>query len=386
MPVINRIASFAPDMLGWRQHLHEHPEINFDCHETAAFVVEQLASFGITEIHTGIATSGVIAVVEGQGDGPVIGLRADMDALPMQETTGLPYASATDGAMHACGHDGHTTMLLGAAKYLAETRRFAGRVVLIFQPAEELGGGAGVMVEEGVMDRFGIDEVYALHALPGLPVGQFATCPGPIMAAVDTATIHVQGRGGHGAMPQETADPIVAAVALVQGIQTIVSRNHDPMKELVISVTQVHGGSADNVIPDSAWVQATVRTYVPDVQAMVQTRLQALADGCAVAYDVTATLDYVVGYPATHNTPAQTASAVAAARSVAGEDAVDDAMTPQMGSEDFAYFLQERPGAYLYIGNGPSAGLHHPQFDFADDAAVYGASFFATLVEQLAPV
>jgi len=386
MPVINRISAFAEDMKTWRQHLHQHPEVNFDCHETAAFVVGKLRSFGITQIETGVAESGVVAVIDGQGDGPTIGLRADMDALPMPEMTALPYASQNEGAMHACGHDGHTTMLLGAARYLAETRNFAGRVVLIFQPAEELGGGARVMVEEGVLDRYDVDEVYALHNLPGLPVGAFLSRPGALMAAVDTVTVKVKGRGGHGAKPQDTADPLIAAVAMVQAAQAIVSRNHDPMQELVVSVTQIHAGSVDNVIPDEAWWQATVRTFDKSVQAMVMQRMQEITDGIAAGYGVTATLDYEVGYPPTINDAAKTAFAVSIAQDVAGDAGVRDDMTPEMGAEDFAYMLEARPGAYLFVGNGDSAGLHNPQFDFADETAVSGASFFARLVETAAPV
>lgn len=386
MPVINRISAFADDMKTWRRHLHQHPEVNFDCHETAAFVVDKLRSFGITQIETGIAESGVVAVIDGQGDGPTIGLRADMDALPMPEVTGLPYASQNEGAMHACGHDGHTTMLLGAARYLAETRNFAGRVVLIFQPAEELGGGARVMVEDGVLDRYEVDEVYALHNLPGLPVGAFLTRPGALMAAVDTVTVKVQGRGGHGAKPQDTADPLIAAVAMVQAAQAIVSRNHDPMAELVVSVTQIHAGSVDNVIPDEAWWQATVRTFDKSVQAMVMQRMQEITDGIAAGYGVTATLDYDVGYPPTINDAEKTAFAVSVAGDVAGAAGVRDDMTPEMGAEDFAYMLEKRPGAYLFVGNGDSAGLHNPHFDFADETAVSGASFFARVVETAAPV
>ena len=386
MPVINRIADFAEDMTAWRRHLHAHPEINFACHETAAFVVDRLTSFGITDIHTGIAETGVVAIIEGQGDGPTIGLRADMDALPMTETTGLPYASSYEGAMHACGHDGHTTMLLGAARYLAETRNFRGRVALIFQPAEELGGGGRVMVEEGVIDRFDISQVYALHTLPDLPTGHFLTGPGPIMAAVDTATVRVHGRGGHGATPQATADPLIAAVSIVQAIQSIVSRNHDPMDELVISVTQIHAGSADNVIPDDAWLQATIRTFDTDVQAMVMRRLEEIVVGQAASFGVTADLTYEVGYPPTVNDPDQMAFAAQVAREIAGDKGVDDAMRPEMGAEDFAYFLQERPGAYLFIGNGESAGLHHPKFNFNDETAAHGASFFARLVERALPL
>ncbi|MEO1961270.1 MAG: amidohydrolase, partial [Paracoccus sp. (in: a-proteobacteria)] len=248
MPVLNRIADFADQMTAWRRHLHQHPELGFDCHMTAAFVAARLREFGVDQIHEGIGRSGIVAIIEGRGDGPTIGLRADMDALPMDETTGLPHASQVAGRMHACGHDGHTTMLLGAAKYLAETRNFGGRVALIFQPAEEDGGGGDAMVREGMMDRFGISRVFAMHNSPGQETGSFQTTPGPIMAAVDRFDIHVKGQGGHGAMPHLTADPVVAAVAIVSAIQTISSRNHYALDDLALSVTQIHTGSADNVV------------------------------------------------------------------------------------------------------------------------------------------
>ena len=384
MPVINRIADYSADMTAWRRHLHQHPELQFDCHQTAAFVVEKLREFGVDEIHEGIATSGVVAIINGQGPGPTIGLRADMDALPMEEVTGLDYASTTPGKMHACGHDGHTTMLLGAARYLAETRNFKGRVALIFQPAEEGGGGAGVMVEEGVLDRFDIAEVYALHNAPGTPVGQFYTTPGPIMAAVDTFHIHIKGKGGHGAMPHETADPVVATVGMVNAIQTIVSRNHYAHDDLVVSVTQIHTGSADNVIPETAYINGTVRTFAKDTQDMVRKRLAEIVAGHAAAYGVTAELDYEVGYPATVNDPAKTAFAAEVAGEIA--TAVDAAHIREMGAEDFAYMLEARPGAYLFLGNGDTAGLHHQAYDFDDSAAPYGASFFARLVERALPL
>ncbi|MEJ6398133.1 M20 aminoacylase family protein [Yoonia sp. 208BN28-4] len=386
MPVINRIAAFSDDMTAWRRHLHQHPEITFDCHNTAAFVVDRLRDFGITEIHTGIATSGVVAIIEGQGAGPTIGLRADMDALPMAEETGLDYASTIDGKMHACGHDGHTTMLLGAARYLAETRNFAGRVALIFQPAEEGGGGAQVMRDEGILDTFDIAEVYALHNAPGTPVGQFYTTPGPIMAAVDTFSIQIKGVGGHGAMPHETRDPIVAAVSMVQAIQTIVSRNHYAADALVVSVTQIHTGSADNIIPEGAWINGTVRTFDKRVQDMVRTRLSEIVAGQAASFGVTAALDYEVGYPATVNDADKAAFAADVAREIAGDAGVVADAGPEMGAEDFAYFLEDRPGAYLFVGNGDTAGLHHPGYDFADDTAAAGASFFARLIERALPV
>ena len=386
MPVINRIADFTPDMTAWRRHLHTIPELMFECHQTAAFVAERLREFGITEIHEGIATTGVVAIIEGQGDGPTIGLRADMDALPMQEETGLPYASTVDGMMHACGHDGHTTMLLGAARYLAETRNFKGRVALIFQPAEENGGGGEVMVKEGILDTFDIKEVYALHNAPGVEVGNFYTTPGPIMAAADSFDIHIVGNGGHGAMPHATADPIMAAVGIANAIQTIVSRNNYSQDNLVVSITQIHTGSADNVVPEKAYMNGTVRTFDPAVRTMVMARLEAIVAGQAAAYGVEARMDYLVGYPATINEPERTEFAAEVAREIAGDAGVDGNAPPEMGAEDFAYLLEKRPGSYLFVGNGDTAGLHHPEYDFDDEAAAAGASFFAKLIERALPL
>ncbi len=386
MPVINRIADYTTDMTAWRRHLHTIPELMFECHKTAAFVVERLREFGITEIHEGIATTGIVAIIEGQGDGPTIGLRADMDALPMQEETGLDYASTIDGIMHACGHDGHTTMLLGAARYLAETRNFRGRVALIFQPAEESGGGGEVMVKEGILDRFDIKEVYALHNAPGIPVGHFYTTPGPIMAAADDFDIHITGKGGHGAMPHETIDPVVAAVSIAQAIQTIVSRNNYSQDSLVVSVTQIHTGSADNIIPEKAYVNGTVRTFDPAVQGMVIARLEAIVAGAAISFGVEAEVVYNVGYPATVNDPDRTVFAANVAREIAGDKGVIDDNGPEMGAEDFAYLLEKRPGAYLFVGNGDTAGLHHPEYNFDDETAAAGASFFARLIERALPL
>lgn len=386
MPPVNRIADYAEDMTAWRRWMHQHPELQFECHETAAFVVERLKEFGITEIHQRIATSGVVAIIEGQGAGPTIGLRADMDALPMQETTGLDYASKVPGKMHACGHDGHTTMLLGAAKYLAETRNFKGRVALIFQPAEEGGGGAEVMVREGILERFNIGEVYALHNNPGEPFGAFVTTGGPIMAAVDTFHIHINGVGGHGAYPHETKDPVTAALGICNAIQTIVSRNHKPLDDLVVSITQIHTGSADNVIPDTAYINGTVRTFDPVVQDMVERRLGEIVSGQAASYDVSAELVYERGYPATVNDEAKTAFAADVARQVAGDSAVNEEGGREMGAEDFSYMLQKRPGAYLFLGQGTGAGLHNPNYNFNDEVAPIGASFFAKLVETAQPL
>ena len=386
MPVLNRIAGLSEEMATWRQHLHQHPELGFDLHETADFVAARLREFGVDEIHTGIATTGIVAIINGQKDGPTVGLRADMDALPIVEETGADYASVNDGVMHACGHDGHTTMLLGAAKYLSETRNFAGRVALIFQPAEENGGGGGVMVEEGIMDRFDIEQVYALHNAPGFAEGHFFTTPGPIMAAVDTFHIHIKGVGGHGAMPHDSRDPVVAAVGIVQAIQTISSRNHYALDDLVISVTQIHTGSAENIIPETAYINGTVRTFDPEVQKMVMTRMQEIVSGMGPAYGVTADLNYEVWYPATVNDAGKTAFAATVARDVAGADNVVDDYPREMGAEDFSYMLNARPGAYLFLGAGPGAGLHQPGFNFNDRIAPVGASFFARVVETALPL
>ena len=385
MPIVNRIGEFAGDMKAWRRWIHAHPELKLDCHGTAAFVVEKLKGFGVDEIHEGIATSGVVALIEGQGAGPTIGLRADMDALPITEETGVGYSSKNPGKMHACGHDGHTTMLLGAARYLAETRNFRGRVALIFQPAEEEGGGAGVMVEEGIMDRFDISQVYALHNAPGIAEGAFHTTPGPIMAAVDTFRVQITGKGGHGAYPHEAVDPIPPALAIATGCQTIVSRNVDPCDELVVSVTMIQAGSADNVIPEGAFVGGTVRTFSPEVRDMVERRIGEIVAGSAAAYGVRAELDYERSYPTVVNAAEQVEKAAAVARGVSGAAAVEITRPPEMGAEDFAYFLEARPGALLFIGQGGGAGVHHPEYDFNDEIAPVGASFFARLVETLQP-
>ncbi|SMH57984.1 M20 aminoacylase family protein [Maritimibacter sp. HL-12] len=385
MPVINRIAAYADDMKTWRRWLHAHPELKLDCHETAAFVVEKLRDFGVDEIHEGIARSGVVAIIEGRGPGRTIGLRADMDALPMDEETGLEHASTVPGRMHACGHDGHTTMLLGAARYLAETRAFSGRVALIFQPAEEDIGGGRIMVEEGMMERFGIDEVYALHNEPGLPFGSFSTTPGPIMAAVDTFRIHIRGQGGHGAYPHEAVDPIPAALAIAQGCQTIVSRNNPPREDLVASVTMVQSGSADNVIPEKAFVGGTVRTFNPEIRDMVERRMGEIVAGSAAAYGVEAVLDYERGYPPTVNHAAEVEKAAAVARGIVGAQAVETDRPREMGAEDFSYMLDARPGAFLFLGQGEGPSVHHPKYDFNDEIAPIGASFFARLVETLQP-
>ena len=384
MPVINRIAAFEADMTGWRRHLHAHPELGFECHKTASFIADRLRDFGVDEIHERIATSGIVALIRGRAPGPTIGLRADMDALPMQERSGVDHASRAVGRMHACGHDGHSTMLLGAARYLSETRNFSGSVALIFQPAEEDGGGGGRMVEEGIMDRFDITQVYALHNAPGLPEGTFRTVPGPLMAAVDTLHVHIRGVGGHAATPHVTRDPIPAVIGIVSAIQTIGTRNADPLDDLVISVTQIHTGSAENVVPETAYINGTVRTFDPAVQDLVEERLRAIVAGQAAAYGVEAELIYERWYPATVNNPEKAAFAADVARTISGEVLWDDGK--EMGAEDFSFMLNARPGAFLFLGQGATAPVHHPEYDFNDSIAPVGASFFARLVETAQPL
>ncbi|PWJ20367.1 M20 aminoacylase family protein [Jannaschia seohaensis] len=386
MPVINSIAALEPEMREWRRWLHRNPELQFDLPKTAGFVAEKLRAFGVDEIHEGIAQTGIVAIIKGRGPGPTIGLRADMDALPIHEASGVEHASETPGKMHACGHDGHTTMLLGAAKYLAETRNFSGRVALIFQPAEEGGGGGEVMVREGIMDRFEIAQVYGIHNAPNFAEGAFYTTPGPIMAAVDTFHIDITGKGGHGAMPHETRDPIVAALGIGQAIQTIVSRNHYALDELVVSVTQIHAGTADNIVPGTAYLGGTVRTFDPVVQDMVERRLSEIAAGQGASYGVSAICRYERGYPATVNDAERARFAAEVAADVVGAARVTPDAGREMGAEDFSYMLNARPGAYLFLGAGPGPVLHHPEYDFNDAVAPVGASFFARAVEMAQPL
>ena len=386
MPVLNRIAAYAPEMKGWRQHLHANPELSYDCHLTAAFIADRLAEIGVDEIHPGIARTGIVALINGQGPGATIGLRADMDALPITELTGADYASTIPGKMHACGHDGHVTMLLGAAKYLCETRRFSGRVALIFQPAEEDGAGGQAMVQDGVMDRFAITQVYGIHNAPNVPFGHFLTTPGALMASVDTAFVYITGKGGHGATPHDCIDPVVAVVGMVQAVQTIIPRNVYALDEAVISVTQIHTGTASNIIPEEAMFCATIRSFKPEVRALLKKRFVEIVEGHAAAYNVQARIDYDWGYPATVNHPDEAAFATQVAAEIVGAEATNGNANREMGSEDFSYMLEARPGAYLFLGTGPGAGLHHPAFDFNDEAAPIGASFFARLVERAQPL
>ncbi|MFP4274327.1 MAG: amidohydrolase [Paracoccaceae bacterium] len=386
MPIINRIAGLAEEMATWRRHLHAHPELEFDCHETAGFVARILREIGVDELHEGIATSGVVAVIKGRSEGPAVGLRADMDALPMDETGSPDWVSTVPGRMHACGHDGHTAMLLGAAQYLAETRNFAGRAVLIFQPAEEMGGGGGVMVREGVMERFDLREVYALHNLPDAPEGHFLTTPGPIMAAVDDFRITLTGRGGHAAYPQDTLDPIPPLLTLAQALPALRAHEVDPRADLVVAVTQVQAGSAHNVTPETAFLAGTVRSFDPQVRDFAEKRIRELAGGIAAAHGVALEVDYMRDYPSTHNHPDHTGFAAGVAAEIVGDAAVERDMPPSMGAEDFAYMLEARPGAYLFLGQGPGPMCHHPAYDFNDRIAPIGASFFARLVERALPL
>lgn len=382
MPILNRAAELQDEVAGWRRHLHQTPELNFDVFETAAFVTGKLKEFGCDDVVTGLGKTGVVGIIKGNlGNGSTIGLRADMDALPINEITGKPYASTVPGKMHACGHDGHTAMLLGAAKYLAETRNFAGSVAVIFQPAEEGGGGGNEMVKDGLMDRFGIAKVFGMHNMPGLPVGQFAIRPGPIMAATAELTIRIKGRGGHAAMPHGTLDPIVIGSQLVGALQTIASRNVDPVEAVVVSITKFHAGDAYNVIPEQAELAGTVRTLKKEVAKLAEARVRAICDGVAATYGVTVELDFDANYPVTFNHPDETVFASDIAASVAGESQVHRAMPPVMGGEDFSYMLEARPGAFIFIGNGATAGLHHPAYDFNDEAIAHGVSYWVKLTE-----
>ncbi|WP_454916530.1 amidohydrolase [Xanthobacter sediminis] len=386
MPLNNSIAARVEDIVQWRRHLHRHPELEYDLPETSRFVAEKLRAFGCDEVVTGIAGTGVVAVIRGHGAGErMIGLRADMDALPVREETGADYASLAPGRMHACGHDGHTAMLLGAARQLAEARAFAGTAVLIFQPAEEAGAGAKAMIDDGLFRRFPVDEVYGLHNLPGLPLGTFAVRDGAIMASADRIEIDIVGRGAHAGRPHEGVDVVLTGAAVVTALQQVAARNVDPLKSAVVSISVFQAGEVDNVLPPMARLIGTARTLAPDVRAQVKARVIAIAEGIAAAYGAQARVRFVEGYPVTQNHAAQAAFAAEVARDVCGAHAVDAAAAPLLAAEDFAYMLEQKPGAYLFIGNGPSAGLHHPAYDFADAAIAYGSSFWVHLVERALP-
>ena len=386
MPIVNRVADLQPDIQAWRREIHQHPELLYDVHRTAAFVADRLREFGCDEVATGLGRTGVVGVIKGRkpagkGDIRTIGLRADMDALPIEEETNLPYASKTPGLMHACGHDGHTAMLLGAARYLSETRNFAGDAVVIFQPAEEGGAGAAAMIKDGLMERFAIDQVYGMHNGPGIPVGSFAIRSGPIMAATDAIDIRIEGHGGHAARPHKCIDSVLVGAQLITALQSIVSRSIDPLDSAVISMCEFHAGNARNVIPQTAELKGTVRTLTEEVRSLVEKRVHEVVAGVAQITGARIDLVYERGYPVTVNHASQTDRATQVAKEIAGENNVHET-PPLMGAEDFSYMLEARPGAFIFCGNGDSAGLHHPAYNFNDEAIVYGTSYWIKLVES----
>jgi hippurate hydrolase len=391
-PFKNSISALVPELMEWRREFHRHPELLYACHRTAKVVAERLREFGFDEVHEGIGKTGVVGLLHG-AKGPATSvdkrvlLRADMDALPILEETGAEYASRTPGAMHACGHDGHTTLLLGAAKHLSQTRDFDGTLVFCFQPAEEGGAGAQAMIDDGLFERFPVKGVYGLHNWPGLPVGKFAVARGPAMASADRLDIVVQGFGGHAAMPHLARDPIVAAAEIVLAVQTIVSRVVDPLEPAVVSITSIHAGEAYNIIPDKVQMKIGFRTLSDAVAEKIEAEIRRICAGVTAAHNMTVEIGRAPGqaYPTTVNHPKETDIAVAAMRAVAGADNVFDNIKPVMGSEDFAFMLRRVPGAYVFIGNGDTAPVHHPAYDFNDEAIPYGVAYWSELVQSLLP-
>ena len=382
MPVRNRFSELLPEIAEWRRDFHAHPELLFEVHRTAGIVAEKLRGFGCDEVVEGIGRTGVVGLIHGRSGpgGRTIGLRADMDALPIMEQTGVDYASTTPGVMHACGHDGHTAMLLGAAKYLAETRNFEGTVAVIFQPAEEGGGGGREMVADGMMDRFGIEEVYGMHNWPNVALGQFGIRKGPFFAAADLLSIKVSGKGAHAAKPHDGHDPIVAASQIVSALQTIASRNTDPIKQVVVSITSIESSSkAFNVIPSTVELKGTVRTLDEAVRDMAERRIEEIAGGIATALGCRAEVEYKRNYPVMANADRETDHAIAAAKRVSGSCMEADLV---MGGEDFAFLANARPGAYILMGIGPAAGLHHPEYNFNDEAIPAGCSWLVEMAES----
>ena len=383
MPILNRVSEMHADITAWRRELHQMPELGFDVVRTAGFVEQKLREFGVDDIVKGLGRTGIVGIIKGnRGEGPTIGLRADMDALPISEKTGKAWASKTSGKMHACGHDGHTAMLLGAAKYLAETRNFSGSIAVIFQPAEEGGGGGREMVKDGMMEKFAISEVYGMHNLPGLDSGKFATRSGPIMASTDEFRVTVKGRGGHAAMPHTTIDPVIISAQVITALQTIASRNVDPLQSSVVSVTILKAGDASNVIPDEASFAGTIRTLNAEMRELSKKRLKEIAEGVAAALGAEATVSIHTGYPVTRNHGEQTGVALTAAGDVAGLPNVDPDVNPMMGGEDFSYMLNARPGNFIFIGNGATASLHNADYDFNDEIIPHGVSYWVRLAEQ----
>lgn len=386
MPIRNRYAELHAEITEWRHDFHTHPELLFEVHRTAARVAELLRQFGCDEVVEGIGRTGVVGVIKGKSDtgGKVIGLRADMDALPIHETTGLEYASQTPGMMHACGHDGHTAMLLGAAKYLTETRNFDGTAVVVFQPAEEGGAGGLEMCEDGLMDRFGIQEIYGMHNTPGLPVGSFAIRPGALLASSDEFEIVVTGRGGHAAEPHRAVDTTLTAAQIVVALQSVVSRNIDPLKRVVVTVGTFETDSeASNVIAHEVKLCGTVRTLDSECRELAEKRIRAITQGTAAAMGATAEITWTPGYPVTMNTPQNTVYAADVARTISAD--VDDNVNPILPAEDFSYMLEERPGAYIFLGNGDTPNCHHPAYNFDDNAIPFGSSWYSGMIEARMP-
>jgi amidohydrolase len=387
MPIINRAAALQDEVALWRRDIHANPEVLYEVHRTAGLVADKLKAFGCDEVVPGIGKTGVVGVVKGRrhASGKVIGMRADMDALPMTETTGLPYASKTPGKMHACGHDGHTAMLLGAAKYLCETRNFDGTAVLIFQPAEEGGAGGKAMVDDGLMERWGIQEVYGMHNMPGIPAGDFALRAGPLLAASDGIHIEITGKGGHAARPHQCIDPVLIGSHVVTALHSIVSRNLDPLDSGVISICMFQAGEAVNVIPETAVLQGTARSLTAPVRDLIERRIVEVTEATAALYGAVAKVRYERKYPVTNNHARQTEFAAAVAADVAGSDRVNSNVSPVMGGEDFSFMLEARPGAFIFIGNGDTAGVHHPKYDFNDAAIAAGISYWGRLAETAMP-
>jgi hippurate hydrolase len=383
MPIVNRIADLQAEITAWRHDLHAHPELQYDVLRTAASVAEKLKAFGCDEVVPGLGRTGVVGVIHGRKgkSDKVIGMRADMDALPIEEETGLPYKSTVPGKMHACGHDGHTAMLLGAARYLAETRNFAGTAVVIFQPAEEGGAGGKAMVDDGLMERFKIDEVYGMHNYPGMPVGQFGIRAGAMMAATDFVSIDIEGIGGHAARPHLGIDTVLVGAQIINAIQSIVSRNVDPLKSAVVSICMFHAGNTENVIPQTAQLRGTARSLAEDVRVLLEKRLHQVVEATAAAYGAKAKLTYQRNYPVLVNHERETDFAAGVAKQIVGERLVDTSLPPMMGGEDFSFMLNARPGAFIWVGNGDSAGLHHPAYNFNDDVIPIGTSYWVKLVE-----
>jgi len=387
MPKTDIIAALTPEITAIRRDIHRHPELMYEERRTAGLVAEKLKEWGVDEVVTGLGQTGVVGVIKGkgQGSGKVIAMRADMDALPIHEETNLEHRSTVPGKMHACGHDGHTAMLLGAARYLTQTRDFDGTAVLIFQPAEEGGAGAKAMIDDGLISRFGIQEVYGMHNKPGVPVGKFEIAKGPAMAAADRIHIKIEGLGGHAAAPHRVNDPIVASCALVSALQTVASRNADPLESIVVSVTALNAGEAFNVIPQTAEIKGSVRTLTPQTRELAQKRITEIVDGVMKAFGMKYELEYHLGYPVTFNHHGQTDFVTSVAKEVFGFDAITTDVPPTMGSEDFSFMLEERPGAFINIGNGDSAGLHHPAYEFNDKAIPVGVNYWASLIEISMP-